>query len=195
LSIPATLWWRADFRSVGRPCFCCRELRCRHSRGLRHRPIDRLGSISKSLTIRIRCLALVAATALAGCAHDPPAATIPATSTAPEPAPPAAPAGTPVPAPPPVKIAPAVAPAPSAILRSGGSQELRDYCKTASSVRCQRASEKSQGCSQLKSVAFGIHLQVIARRSMSLSQARDHAARNAHEVPPDQARCSDEASG
>jgi hypothetical protein len=172
----------------------CRELRCRHSRGLRHRPIDRLGSISKSLTIRIRWLALVAATGLAGCAHDPPAATIPATSTAPEPAPAAAPAptpaGTPVPAPhPPVKIAPAVAPAPSAKLRSNGSQELRDYCKTASSVRCQRASEKSQGCSQLKSVAFGIHLQVIAfSRSMSLSEARDHAARNAHEVPPDLAQ-------
>jgi hypothetical protein len=88
-----------------------------------------------------------------------------------------------------VKIAPAVAPAPSAIPRSDESQELRDYCKTASSVRCQHATEKSQGCSQLKSVAFGIHLQVVAfSRAMSLSEARDHAARNAHEVPPDLAQ-------
>jgi hypothetical protein len=28
----------------------CRELRCRHSRGLRHRPIDRLGSLSLAAT-------------------------------------------------------------------------------------------------------------------------------------------------
>jgi nicotinamide mononucleotide (NMN) deamidase PncC len=38
----------------------------------------------------------------------------------------------------------------------------------------------------LKGVAFGIHLQVIAfSRSMSLSEARDLAAKNAHELPSD----------
>jgi hypothetical protein len=86
----------------------------------------------------------------------------------------------------PVKIAPATAPAPTTTLRSDESRELRDYCKTASRVSCQRASEKWPRCFQLKSVAFGIHLQVIAfSRSMSLSDARDLAARNAHELPSD----------
>jgi hypothetical protein len=85
-----------------------------------------------------------------------------------------------------MKIAPPTAPAPTTKLWSDGSQELRDYCKTASRVSCQRASEKWPGCFQLKSVAFGIHLQVIAfSRSMSLSEARDLAARNAHELPSD----------
>jgi hypothetical protein len=132
---------------------------------------------------RIRWIALVGAAALAGCAHEPPAATIPATTTTPEPAP----AAPPAPAPrSPVKIAPTIAPAPTTPLRADGSQELRDYCKTASRLSCQRASDRRQECFQLKGVAFGIHLQVIAfSRSMSLSEARDLAARNAHELPSD----------
>jgi hypothetical protein len=140
------------------------------------------------LTTKIRWIALVVAAALAGCAHDPPAATIPATTIAPEPAPAAALVPAPGAAPAsaqhsPVKIAPTIA---TTTPRPDGSQELRDYCKTASRVSCQRASEKREGCFQLKSVAFGIHLQVIASsRSMSLSEARDLAARNAHELPPD----------
>jgi hypothetical protein len=63
---------------------------------------------------------------------------------------------------------------------------LKDYCKTASRLRCQRASERQQECFQLKGFAFGIHLQVIAfSRSMSLNEARDRAAKNAHELPSD----------
>jgi hypothetical protein len=90
-----------------------------------------------------------------------------------------------VPAPhPPVKIAPTTAPAPTTALRSDGSQELKDYCKTASRVGCQRASERWQGCFQLKGAAFAIHPQVIAlSRSKSLDEARDLAAKNAHALP------------
>jgi hypothetical protein len=130
-----------------------------------------------------RWIVLVAAAAVAGCAHDPPAATISPTTIAPE----LAPAAAPAPAPhSPAKIAQTIIPTPTTTPRPDGSQELRDYCKTASRVSCQRASEKREGCFQLKSVAFGIHLQVIASsRSMSLSEARDLAARNAHELPPD----------
>jgi hypothetical protein len=137
-------------------------------------------------------IALVAAAALAGCAHDPPAATISLTTIAAEPAPVAtlvtAPAAAaPAPAPhSPAKIASTIAPAPATTTRPEGSQELRDYCKTASRVSCQRASEKREGCFQLKSAAFGIHLQVIASsRSMNLSEARDLAARKAHDLPSD----------
>jgi hypothetical protein len=136
----------------------------------------------------IRWIALVTAAALASCAHDPPAATIPATTTASEPAPAGlvpAPAAAPAPHSP-AKIAPAMATAPTTTPRPDGLQELRDYCKTASRVSCQRASEKQERCFQLKSVAFGIHLQVIASsRSMNLSEAQDLAARKAHDLPPD----------
>jgi hypothetical protein len=63
---------------------------------------------------------------------------------------------------------------------------LRDYCKTASRLRCQRASERQQECFELKGAAFGIHLQVIAfSRSVSLDEARERAAKNAHELPSD----------
>jgi hypothetical protein len=131
----------------------------------------------------IRWVVLFTATVLAGCTHDPPIATITATAPTTEPAPVAAPA--PAPQPPP-KIAPTATPPPTKTERSDGSQELRDYCKTASRVRCERASEKSEGCFRLKRVAFGIHLQVIAlSRSKSLSEARDLAARNADELPSD----------
>jgi hypothetical protein len=86
----------------------------------------------------------------------------------------------------PVKIAPATATAPTTTPRSDGSQELKDYCKTASRVSCQRASERWQGCFQLKGAAFAIHLQVIAlSRSKSLDEARDLTAKNAHELPSD----------
>jgi hypothetical protein len=138
-----------------------------------------------------RWIALVAAAAVAGCAHDPPAATISPTTIAPDPAPAVtlvtAPAAAPAPAPHSLaKAAPTIATAPTTTTRPDGSQELRDYCKTASRVSCQRASEKREGCFQLKSAAFGIHLQVIASsRSMSLSEARDSVARNAHDLPSD----------
>jgi hypothetical protein len=104
---------------------------------------------------------LVAAAAVAGCAHDPPAVTISPTTIAPEPAPVAAlvpaPAAAPAPAPhSPAKIAQTIATAPTTTPRPDGSQELRDYCKTASGVGCQRASEKREGCFQLTRGVFSI---------------------------------------
>jgi hypothetical protein len=132
---------------------------------------------------------LVAAAAVASCAHDPP--TISPTTKAPEPAPVAAPVAAPAAAPEPAphsptKIAQKIETTPATTPRPDGTQELRDYCKTASRVSCQRASERREGCFQLKSVAFGIHLQVIASsRSVSLSEARDLAAKNARDLPSD----------
>jgi hypothetical protein len=103
-----------------------------------------------------RWIVLVAAAAVAGCAHDPP--TISPTTKAPEPAPVAAlvaaPAAAPEPAPhSPTKIAQKIETTPATTPRPDGT---------------------------------GIHLQVIASsRSVSLSEARDLAAKNARDLPSD----------